>query len=94
MRGLWQCGLLSSLVRGLLLEQVSCGAWAVGTQASVAVAHGCSRSAAGGVFPDQGSKPCPLHWQADSLPPAASTLSVVRESQVASPPFIWLANPC
>ena len=28
---------------------------------SVAVAHGPSRSAACGIFPDQGSNPCPLH---------------------------------
>ena len=35
---------------------------------SVAVAHGPSRSAACGIFPDQGSNPCPLHWQADSQP--------------------------
>ena len=35
---------------------------------SVVVAHGLSRSAACGIFPDQGSKPCPLHWQADSQP--------------------------
>ena len=28
--------------------------------------HGPSRSAACGIFPDQGSNPCPLHWQADS----------------------------
>ena len=27
--------------------------------------HGLSCSAACGVFPDQGSNPCPLHWQAD-----------------------------
>ena len=33
---------------------------------SVAVAHGPSCSAAFGIFPDQGSNPCPLHWQADS----------------------------
>ena len=33
---------------------------------SVVVAHGPSRSAARGIFPDQGSNPCPLHWQADS----------------------------
>ena len=32
------------------------------------VAHGPSRSAACGIFPDQGSNPCPLHWQADSQP--------------------------
>ena len=35
---------------------------------SVVVAHGPSRSAARGIFPDQGSNPCPLHWQADSQP--------------------------
>ena len=35
---------------------------------SVAVAHGPSRSTACGIFPDQGSNPCPLHWQADSQP--------------------------
>ena len=35
---------------------------------SVVVAHGLSCSAACGIFPDQGSNPCPLHWQADSQP--------------------------
>ena len=35
---------------------------------SVVVAHGPSHSAACGIFPDQGSNPCPLHWQADSQP--------------------------
>ena len=35
---------------------------------SVVVAHGSSCSAACGIFPDQGSNPCPLHWQADSQP--------------------------
>ena len=35
---------------------------------SVAVAHGLSCSAACGILPDQGSNPCPLHWQADSQP--------------------------
>ena len=34
----------------------------------VVVAHGPSRSAACGILPDQGSNPCPLHWQADSQP--------------------------
>ena len=32
------------------------------------MAHGPSCSAACGIFPDQGSNPCPLHWQADSQP--------------------------
>ena len=35
---------------------------------SVVVAHGPNCSAACGIFPDQGSNPCPLHWQADSQP--------------------------
>ena len=35
---------------------------------SVVVAHGLSCSAACGIFPDQGSNLCPLHWQADSQP--------------------------
>ena len=35
---------------------------------SVFVAHGPSCSAACGILPDQGSNPCPLHWQADSQP--------------------------
>ena len=35
---------------------------------SVVVAHGPSCSAACGIFPDQGSNPCALHWQADSQP--------------------------
>ena len=35
---------------------------------SVAVAHGPSCSAACGILPDQGSNPCPVHWQADSQP--------------------------
>ena len=32
------------------------------------VAHGPSCSTACGIFPDQGSNPCPLPWQADSQP--------------------------
>ena len=35
---------------------------------SAIVAHGPSCSAACGILPDQGSNPCPLHWQADSQP--------------------------
>ena len=35
---------------------------------SAVVAHGPSRSVACGILPDQGSNPCPLHWQADSQP--------------------------
>ena len=35
---------------------------------SVIVAHGPTCSVACGIFPDRGSNPCPLHWQADSQP--------------------------
>ena len=52
-----------SLPRPLLLR--STGSRRAG---SVVVAHGPSCSAACGIFPDQGSNPCPLHWQADSQP--------------------------
>ena len=52
-----------SLSRPLLLR--STGSRRAG---SVVVAQGPSRSAACGILPDQGSNPCPLHWQADSQP--------------------------
>ena len=52
-----------SLSRPLLL-------WSTGSRraGSVVVAYGRSCSVACGIFPDQGSNPCPLHWQADSQP--------------------------
>ena len=52
-----------SLSRPLLLR--STGSRRAG---SVVVAHGPSCSAAYVIFPDKGSNPCPLHWQADSQP--------------------------
>ena len=52
-----------SLSRPLLLR--STGSRCAG---SVVVAHGPSCSAECGIFPDQGSNPCPLHWQAASQP--------------------------
>ena len=57
----WCAGL--SLSQPLLLR--STGSRRAG---SVGVAHGPSCSAACGIFPDQGSNPCPLDWQADSQP--------------------------
>ena len=44
------------------------GAQALGSQASGVVAYRLSCSAACGILPDQGSNPCPLHWQSDSQP--------------------------
>ena len=69
-------------VRGLLIEVASIVRehGLLGSRASVAVAprlqstdsivvaHGLSSSEACGIFPDQGSNPCLLYWQADSLP--------------------------
>ena len=52
-----------SLSRPLLLRSTSSR-----RAGSVIVAHRPSCSAAGGIFPDQGSNPRPLHWQADSQP--------------------------
>ena len=55
-----------------------CRAWALGTRASVVVAHGLQSTGsvvvvhglscftACGIFPDPGLNPCPLRWQADS----------------------------
>ena len=44
----------------------SCGSRAL-EHTSAAVAHGLACSMAHGVFLDQGSNPCPLHWQAEIL---------------------------
>ena len=41
---------------------------ALGVWASVVAACGLSCLTACIIFPDQGSNPCPLHWQVDSLP--------------------------
>ena len=49
-----------SLSRPLLLRSTSSR-----RAGSVVVAHGPSRSAACGIFPDRGTNPCPLHWQVD-----------------------------
>ena len=57
-RRLNSCGTQASVV-------VACGLQSTG---SVVVAHGLSRSAACGIFPDQDSNPCPMNLQVDSQP--------------------------
>ena len=57
-----------------------CRARAPGTQSSVVVAHGLSNSVAGGIPPNQGLNPRPMHWQADSQP---------RRHQGSPPAFFW-----
>ena len=63
-------GPLFIAVRGSLTIVASLVAESTGSRraGSVVVAHGPCCSAACGIFPDQGSNPCPLHWQADSQP--------------------------
>ena len=65
--GKW--GPLFIVVRGPLIIAASfVGSTGSRRAGSVVVAHGPSCSTACGIFPDQGSNPCPLHWQADSQP--------------------------
>ena len=56
----------SSLCAGLSLSWPLLRSTGSRRAGSVVVAHGPSCSAAYGILPDQGSNPCPLHWQADS----------------------------
>ena len=53
------CGLLTAVAS--LVEEPRLKRWA-----SVAVAHTLNCSMGCGIFPDQGSNPCPLLRQADS----------------------------
>ena len=59
----------SSLIASVWVSHCSgffcCGAWALGTRASVVVTDELS-SLVCEIFQDQGSSPCPLHWQVDS----------------------------
>ena len=67
---------------------------------SVVVAHGLSCSAACGIFPDQGSNLCPLHWQADSQPlrhqgsPVGRFLITVSISLLVIGLFIFSISSC
>ena len=45
-----------------------CGAQSLGRKPSIVVACWLSGTTAWGIFLDQGSNPCFLHWQVDSLP--------------------------
>ena len=67
-------GLLSLCCYAGFSPLVATGGYSPGTVlgllnvvASLAVAHGLSCPTACGIFPDQGSHPCPPYWQADSL---------------------------
>ena len=55
--------LLLTAVISLVVEH---GLWGLGSEAA---AHRLHCPGARALFPDRGSNPCPLHWQADSGPP-------------------------
>ena len=56
------------VVSGLLVAVASLVEHSLqGIRASVVGARGISGPVACGIFPDQGSNLCPLHWQVDSL---------------------------
>ena len=56
------------VVSGLLIAVASL-VWSTGSSAgSVVLAQGLSCPMAYGIFPDQGSNLCPLHWPGDSYP--------------------------
>ena len=57
------CGALASHSDGVSHRPP--GLWSAG---AMAVAEGLSCSTARGIFPNQGSDPCLLHWQVNSLP--------------------------
>ena len=61
-QALWHAG-FSSAADGLS----SCG-FQVQSVGSIVVPHRLSHSSVCGIFPDQGSNPCLLPWQADSYP--------------------------
>ena len=62
---LWSTGLWASVMAagGSIL-----GAPRLWSSGSIVVVHGLSCSTACGIFLDQGSNPCLLHWQVDSVP--------------------------
>ena len=71
---------------------VAPGLWSTG---SIVVAHWLSCSTACGIVPDQGSNPCLLHWQVDSLPlshqgsPEIHILTVLSEKENLK----WVLSP-
>ena len=67
--GCSQWGFSLVAVHRLLIAVVShCGAQALRCVGSVVVVHRLSCPGVCGIFPDQGSNLCLLHWQADFRP--------------------------
>ena len=66
----WVCCESSCQRDSVKIESGNISFWSRSSQSvgSVAVVHGLNCSEACGIFPNQGSNPCLLHWQVDSLP--------------------------
>ena len=78
-----------------------CGAWAYCSgfscvaQAPAVVVHGFSCSVACGIFLDQGSNPCALHWQAESytLDHQGSPIIIFKVRKLRPSTFFCLKSP-
>ena len=70
---------------------VAPGPWSTG---SVVAMHGLNCSSACGIFPDQGSNPCLVHWQVDSLPLSHQGIPhLLRHASVAEPDPMGMERP-
>ena len=95
--GYSSCGVQASHWRAWALGMAfrAGGTWAQQLQP---VLHRLSSSATRGIFPDQGSNPCLLNWQADSLPlnhqgsPTLMNLIKLRKNVCVTPLVIRLQN--
>ena len=92
----WLLSLWSTASLAVALRFSSCGTRAVERVGSVAVAHRLSCLEACGIFPDQGSNQCLLHWQVDSEPQdhqgSPETFSHINHVGVVPPAFYVLVS--
>ena len=67
----------------------ACGLEELQWAGSVAEAHGLSRLVTCEIFLNQGSNPCPLHWQVDSLPLDCRGSPQMSLSKLISMSLFW-----
>ena len=74
----WVCLFISLAASGLSCSTLDLSLWCIGSSV-VACRLSCRK--ASGIFPDQGSNPCPLHWKVDGFlttrPPGMSLYSIL-----------------
>ena len=78
-------GLLAAVASLVMEHGLSSCVPRLSSAGSVIEEHGLSCPKTCGIFPDQGSNWCPLHWQADSQPPAhqEALLKIFEEASEA-----------